>query len=287
MNKISGIYKITNIINDHCYIGFASNITKRKNEHFYNLKKGIHGNNYFQNAYDKYGIENFEFEIIQELENDKELLALMEIYWIAYYNSFIDDRNGYNLTRGGEGNSTEISEKTRKKMSDSKKGNKYSLGFKHSEEVRERMSNAQKGKVLSEEHKQKVAIANTGKTRSEESRKRMSLAQKGKPKSEQAKKNAREARKPITDETREKMSESRKGRIVSDETRQKLSQSLIGNTRTLGYKHTEESKKKMSESRKGIVRSEEYKQKMSISLKESYKRRKQEQQENDLTAKGE
>jgi group I intron endonuclease len=45
------------------------------------------------------GLENFSFEIIEEIENEK--LFEREIYWIDYYDSLVP--NGYNLTKGGEG----------------------------------------------------------------------------------------------------------------------------------------------------------------------------------------
>jgi len=46
----------------------------------------------------KYGIENFKFEIIEECSDEE--VDTREIYWIDYYDTF---KNGYNLTRGGEG----------------------------------------------------------------------------------------------------------------------------------------------------------------------------------------
>lgn len=51
-------------------------------------------------AFKKYGLQNFEFKIIEECK--KEKLNEREIYWIAYFNSF---HNGYNLTPGGDGGS--------------------------------------------------------------------------------------------------------------------------------------------------------------------------------------
>lgn len=46
----------------------------------------------------KYGVENFTFEVLQDNITDAQKLDDAEIYWIYYYNSFID---GYNATRGG------------------------------------------------------------------------------------------------------------------------------------------------------------------------------------------
>ena len=50
-------------------------------------------------AIKKYGIENFDFEVIEECS--KEQLNDKEIYWISYYDSCNLDK-GYNLTKGGD-----------------------------------------------------------------------------------------------------------------------------------------------------------------------------------------
>ena len=51
----------------------------------------------------KYGLDNFSFEIIEELE-DYSLSDEKEKYWIKYYNSYF---NGYNESLGGDGGSVE------------------------------------------------------------------------------------------------------------------------------------------------------------------------------------
>ena len=66
-----------------------------------------------------------------------------------------------------------ISENTRKKISESKKGKKLS------ENTRKKMSELRKGKNLSEEHKRKVSAALSGRNLSEEHKRKMSAAQKG------------------------------------------------------------------------------------------------------------
>ena len=60
------------------------------------LKKNYHHNIHLQNAWNKYGEENFEFSIIEECHMDQ--LDQREIYWISKLNSYED---GYNLTSGG------------------------------------------------------------------------------------------------------------------------------------------------------------------------------------------
>lgn len=96
MTKICGIYKITNKVNNKCYIGQSKDIIKRwKTEYKWHKL-----NNHLHSAFNKYGLENFDFEIIEECE--PSLLNEREKFWINVYNSF--DRNfGYNKTLGGAG----------------------------------------------------------------------------------------------------------------------------------------------------------------------------------------
>ena len=91
------IYKITNNLNGKIYIGQTSNPTRRFQEHQARGYNSIReGNKILYKAFDKYGIGNFTFEIIEEVENYNE----REKYWIQYYNSQIP--NGYNMTPGGD-----------------------------------------------------------------------------------------------------------------------------------------------------------------------------------------
>ncbi len=76
-----GIYKITNIINNKCYVGSAVNLKKRWSDHRCSLNKNIHKNSHLQNSYNKYNKENFIFEIIEIVEN-KELLIEREQYYL-------------------------------------------------------------------------------------------------------------------------------------------------------------------------------------------------------------
>ena len=94
-----GIYKITNNINNKCYIGQSIHIEHRWEEHKskYNWERENTKPLYL--AFQKYGLENFTFEVIEECE--VEQLNIKEQYWINFYNSYED---GYNLTTGGETN---------------------------------------------------------------------------------------------------------------------------------------------------------------------------------------
>lgn len=89
-----GIYKITNKANNKKYIGQSNNVENRlKNGHLKPLLNNKHKNEHLQAAFNKYGIQNFLFEIIEECEED--LLNEREQYWIEYYKCYLPE-NGYN-----------------------------------------------------------------------------------------------------------------------------------------------------------------------------------------------
>lgn len=94
------IYKIENKINHKLYIGITTlTIEKRWKEHLstvYNSPNKMHA---IHHAMKKYGIENFQISMIEEVADD--LLFEREKYWISFYNSY--GEKGYNLTLGGEG----------------------------------------------------------------------------------------------------------------------------------------------------------------------------------------
>lgn len=95
-----GIYKIQNQINNKIYIGQSSNIEKRWNAHLLTINNpNKQSYNYpLYLAIRKYGLENFNFSIIELCELSE--LDDKEKYWINYYKSNYRDF-GYNQTIGG------------------------------------------------------------------------------------------------------------------------------------------------------------------------------------------
>ena len=82
----TGIYKITNIENQMCYIGQAANIADRWKQH---IKRGIGAETPTRNklypAMLEFGVENFTFEIVEEVERSK--LNEREDYWQEYFHA--------------------------------------------------------------------------------------------------------------------------------------------------------------------------------------------------------
>lgn len=112
------IYKAINLINKKVYIGQTINTLEyRKSQHNREVNSSKKKNSYFHNAINKYGFDNFIFEIIEEVLT-LEQLNIQEIYWINYYCS-TDKDIGYNLDSGGS-NCTK-SESTKKKIGESTK----------------------------------------------------------------------------------------------------------------------------------------------------------------------
>lgn len=104
-----GIYKITNLINGHSYIGQSIDIERRWVQEI-NASKNINdrGYNYpLMKAFRKHGVNNFSFEIIEEC--DIKNLDNKEKYWINFYDTFF---NGYNQTFGGDTGARQPKEKT-------------------------------------------------------------------------------------------------------------------------------------------------------------------------------
>ena len=90
---ISGIYTITNIKNGKLYVGSSKNIYRRWKDHKNMLRRNEHHSQHLQAAWNKYGKDNFIFEVIEKCK--EEDLLIREQYYIDLYCSF-DSYFGYN-----------------------------------------------------------------------------------------------------------------------------------------------------------------------------------------------
>ena len=180
------IYKTTNHINNKIYIGLKT-IAVEDSVNYYG------SGTYIKSAIEKYGKENFSKEILERDITDKAMLYNREIFWIAEYSS-TDKSIGYNLTDGGSG----------------------PLNYKHTEESKLAISEAGKGRVVSEQ------------SRSKASKSMKALYKSNTPKAILAKARIAKAMSTriVSDETRAKMKAGVKKRPpVSDKTRSKMAAS--------------------------------------------------------------
>jgi len=129
INMESGIYKIKNIVNCKIYIGSAKSLKKRKSSHFNSLKNNKHRNNRLQKAFNKYGENNFKFEIIEYCRED--LLIGREQRYLDNYNP------EYNICKiAGSTLGVKPSKESLEKRIQSL------TGYKHTDEAKENMRNA-------------------------------------------------------------------------------------------------------------------------------------------------
>jgi group I intron endonuclease len=92
-----GIYCIKNKINNKVYVGKSKNIYKRIISHISDLNKdNKRANRYLKSSWDKYGRDNFEYDVLEFMEENEELVAGRELFWIEKLKSS-DRMFGYNL----------------------------------------------------------------------------------------------------------------------------------------------------------------------------------------------
>lgn len=150
------IYKSTNNITGKVYIGQTTQtLEKRVKNHIKESKTDK--NRPFMFAINKYGSDNFTFEIIDSANNLDELND-KEIYWIGYYNSV--SPNGYNITGGGQGKKMIKTEELGRRISEGlKNSEKWQKLLKDNEFLKKREKNfikSSKGKKFTPEHKEKI-----------------------------------------------------------------------------------------------------------------------------------
>jgi hypothetical protein len=170
-----GVYIITCIPTQKSIIGETGNVKKRINYHIQNLKGNRHENPYLQNAWNKYGYDNFSFNVLEYC--DFAECKVKENYYCLLHNTH-DPEKGFNLRPTGTNLKGKFTEEHKKRISLSlKKSEKFKnrdsgkgmRGKKHSQETRIKMSNSSKGKKHSEETKLKLSKVNKGRIRDIES----------------------------------------------------------------------------------------------------------------------
>ena len=101
----SGIYKITNTINGKFYIGSSKNIENRWDVHKQHLRGKYHINPKLQHAWDFYGEDCFNFDVIEETPADEKLLFEREQHHLDLWKPY-ERKIGYNICPTAEGGDT-------------------------------------------------------------------------------------------------------------------------------------------------------------------------------------
>ena len=163
----SGVYEILNKTNGHRYVGSAVAMDKRWAKHKSDLFGNSHHSTYLQNAWNKYGEDAFEFEVLEQWE--PEFLVSMEQWWMNML------RPEYNIAPvAGSSLGCKHTDVAKAKMSVAQTGNTKALGntnvlgYKHTKDAKKKISAALKGNTharglrgyrQSESHRAKRAAA--------------------------------------------------------------------------------------------------------------------------------
>jgi group I intron endonuclease len=227
--KYCYIYKIINLINKKCYVGFHVTNLEYEKDFYYGSSETL------DNAIKKYGEDNFIKGIIEYISiNDwKE----KEKYWIIKMNSHVS-LGGYNLTWGGDGtlgfkmnslSKEKLSNIARNRSEETKEKIKNSIKLKRNE-INKSISKSLSGRKLYGKSLLSAQNAFLGKTHTMESKIKIGLKHKGKHLSQETKEKLKliNLGKHLSQETKIKISQFQKDKKLSAKTKQKISQSKIG-----------------------------------------------------------
>lgn len=293
--RVGGIYQFRQISTGKKYIGRTRDFYRRQKEHRKELSEGTHFNCHLQRAWNECGPDDFVFEILEIIEDESRLKIREQwhldnnIIWRFDFN-FNKDSNCPPDPAGRE-----CTPETRKKLSEahsgrtvtwgdkiseSKMGKKYGpqsqdhvdkrmkakVGWKMTDEQRQQLSDAHKGKRHTPEAKAKMSESRKGKRmppKTPEALANMSRAQMGKKASPEARANMAKAQtgKKHSPESIAKMSLAQKGRIPTPQARANMTKGQLA--RQERERNDPESWAKMSESRKGRKATPEARSNMS------------------------
>lgn len=188
----TGIYAIINLDTGKRYIGSAArSFRDRWLKHKSELRRNKHHSPYFQKAWNKYTEFRFEFKILEFVS--PEYCLQREQWWMDLFGSYLEE-NGYNICLNA-GSPT--------------------LGRKHSEETKEKIGRAHRGKFVSEETREKSRLSHLGYKHSEEAKKKVGDFWRGRKKSEETKAKMKAHKR--SKEHIEKISQANTGKKRSDE----------------------------------------------------------------------
>ena len=141
-----GIYLIRNKANGKAYVGSSVTAKNRLNGHKSLLRRNKHYNRKLQSEYNIYGLDAFEFVIIEDRVNPSKMLSKEE-YYIDQLGANHPE-SGYNTRKIVDSNlGLELSKESKERIRVAKLGDKNPFFNKHhTEKSRKKMSDARKGK---------------------------------------------------------------------------------------------------------------------------------------------
>lgn len=176
----TGVYKITNKANGKSYVGSTTLTFKtRWRGHQIGLIRGDHGNIYLQRAWNKYGEENFQFEVLERCLPDRCIER--EQYWLDALDS-CNHNVGYNICPIAESRrGAKLSEETKRQMSVAHTGVPKGPCSEWTKQKVAESNRRRRGTPMREETKAKISatqVGRKGKIPSLETRRKMSESQK-------------------------------------------------------------------------------------------------------------
>ena len=166
-----GIYQIVNDVNDKIYIGSSINVLNRTKAHIKLLKAEKHPNILLQRFFNKYGIENIHFTLVEYIvteENETKESVCKKLHerensYFKKYNLFSDTNkpNGFNLSCDADRIFLNRNH-TKKSKSKISKGHKGQIPWikdkHHSEETKLKLSKSLMGKNKGHTHTEEAKL---------------------------------------------------------------------------------------------------------------------------------
>lgn len=210
-----GIYQILNVLTGTSYVGSSAIIEQRWRRHLKDLRTGKHHARYLQCAWTKYGSDAFKFLVLEEVD-EVQALTRVEQLWIDKLGAH--GSGGYNSRPiAASPLGFRHTPEARKKISEAAKRPRGPMSY----EGRLAMSaNAKRRGPVTDEARARQSAAQLGRVMSPEARRKMSEARKGKPLSE-VQRDSLKGR-VISQEQRAKQRLAILGRKLSDEHKAKI-----------------------------------------------------------------
>ena len=123
---IIGIYRIENTKNGKVYIGQSVDILDRISHHKRSLRRNAHINQHLQNAWNKDGEDAFSFDILEQCEESQ--LTARESYYIELYGGYNSDKDYNKRDASSKGS---LSEETKQKIGTANRGKTHSDEWNH------------------------------------------------------------------------------------------------------------------------------------------------------------